>query len=314
MANGNQQLSAEEMELCVLATSALVESDKRALSALEQMSKIYRILAPLPGREGLPFGYREHHFAIEMQNLLIATVDLRGVLGGALSLGAPQTLTAEEALCFLKQLSAEEAEHQKSLNQLMDEVEAGKGGTVDGVRGSFSDTHMALRGIFDDLRDRPGFAQCPTCRFEHGFWWPSEERQETCSVCLEPADGSLAPCRHALCRECFGDLKQVPLTDFEFTMIVSSLQPAYLEWAERQHPGEDYRSWVLRCRALNAFLAQHELCQKCKTAPGDRIEAASHNPPFRIEKCLQGGCAKDHGVFIRYMRKLAACVKNHRGR
>ena len=314
MENSNRRLSAEETDICVLETAELVESDMRALAVLGEMADLYRVLASRPDRDSVPFGSIEQLFAGSIENALTSMVDLREAIGGALSLGAPQTLTAEEALCFLKQLSAEEVTHQKSLDQLMGEVAAGRGGTVDGIQGSFFDTRMALHGVLDDLRDRPGFAQCPTCRFEHGFWWPSEERREICSVCLEPADGFLAPCWHALCSECFGDLKQVPATRFDLGVICSSFQPAYREWAERQHPGEDYRSWALRCRALNAFLAQHKLCQKCKTTPGKLIEAASHNPPFRIEKCLRGGDGKAHGVFVKYVSKLAACAKNHRGR
>ena len=299
------EIIAEEMEASAREIEAAQRSDAESLDFLDLVANGYLAVALNPPKE-LPYGLRERRLALEMETSLAGLVCAREVAGGALSIGALPTITASEACRFLKQLIAEEADYQDSLDQTMAAVRAKRAIALD----SFSDKHMTLYWVIDRLRDRIGFARCPTCRFEHGFWLKSE-KQELCSVCLEPADGVLAPCGHSLCGACFGDLKLVPATGFELDVLHRSSNPDYVEWVRRHRGGESYRTRVHRCRALVAYHARRGLCRRCQNSFGEKTEAAFRDPLFHLERFLTEADKETHESLAEYAGKLLTCTKKH---
>ena len=294
-------------EEAVSRIEAMQQSDAVSIDFLHLMVAGYLAVAREPAT-GVPFGLREHRLAVEMMDVLAGTVCAREVTGGPLSIGTQPKIEAGDACGHLKRLIAEEADYKDSIERTLAEVKA----TRTSQHGdSFPERRMGIYWVLDCLRSRPGYAPCPTCRFEHSFWLKSEKR-ELCSICLEPSDGVLAPCGHALCEECFGDIKFVPVTSNDLSVMLHASNPEYVEWIRQHHGGETYRSRVLLCRAIVAYYAQHGLCRRCQDFSSEEFEALLREPKFSLEKFLAGADKETHRSLGEYASKLLMCTRKHR--
>ena len=300
------EIIAEEMAATAREVQELQRSDAESMRSLTLSFDDYLEVAGTPAKD-IPYGVREHLMAYEIEVALVGMVCVREAVGGALSIGSLKTFLDGEACFILKVLISEEATYQDSLNRTLAAVKAGRPCPH---RRSFADTRMELYWVLDILRRRPGYAQCPTCRFEHGFWLKSETR-ELCPVCMEPSDGVLAPCNHALCQECFGDLEMAPVTEFDISTLNQASDPAFSRWVQRRHGGETYRSRVLMCRGVVAYYAQHGLCQRCQTASDAKFEAVFRTPEFHLERFLTDADKETRDSLSDYASNLLRCATKH---
>ena len=172
--------------------------------------------------------------------------------------------------------------------------------------------HSALETVLDGMTTRPGFLACPSCRSEICFWVEATgERDDDpgdCPVCLSPANGSLLPCGHPLCKECSTNLKFVPIALYESVVIVDALKPEYLEWM-RSDPDRCYVSRVNRRRSLCRTGASHRLCLGRRL--GDR-RAAAFEDLMAVgdgDEFMRHNTLRDSKTQTDYLRRLIGCLE-----
>ena len=182
----------------------------------------------MPPPPGLPSGKWEQYLAEMMHDAWGPAIPLREALGGAAEsreyVYHPPPATAAEAARFLRQSIRELTLFRTQCSP------AGKS------EWEFCQENVRTtrNRILETLKERPGYARCPTCRFEHSFWRKSEKKSE-CPVCFEPADGVVAPCSHGLCKSCFCNVKKVPISISEKGVLAITSLPAHREWAARHN-------------------------------------------------------------------------------
>ena len=275
-----------------------VREESRAIRRVYALVEDYHVEMDARGTDSTQesFGSREHDLASAIDDALDDVVSLRDAVGFSLDTTGPVVATPRDAAKILREMIAACDCRVETALRAQHLIESGATGRVPS-----SDFHSAMLEVVDDLWRRPGYAQCGLCRFEHCFW-RSAAIEETCPVCLEPARGTLSPCNHPLCKECFCNMKCVPVTEVDLVTLLEMRSSEYREWAEQTGKRNDYRRKVERRRALTSFLSKQSLCQRCTDVAEDRLKRCLLHPCFCLDELLLDTANRE--VIELYIKRL----------